>query len=275
MTNSTTDTFIITDAVGSDAKSLHERAGVSGRMFINSLDKAVQIQTQAIENYVKWVRGNNPDASPTQIQRIIDTHFKNLVSGAGGSAGAAAAVPGIGFVTGAAAIGAESLVFIDAAAFYTMASAHLRGIDIRDAERRRALVLVVLLGSTGTALVDAFVGDLGKEDPGSTASIVARFSAPKLSTVNNKLAGMAIKKVTGDMRKAWIGKIMPLGIGAVLGTIANRKLAGKVIDNTRSSMGPIPTSFPDPTPTPEEAHEAGVEAGEGVRESFFKRLRRK
>ncbi|MDU0478326.1 hypothetical protein QVA66_03620 [Staphylococcus chromogenes] len=271
MTNPDTNQAI-TDALGSDPNTLHERAGTTGRMFISALDRAVKMQTSAIENYVKWVRGNNPAASPAEIQRIMDTHFKNLVSGAGGSAGAAAAIPGVGFVTGAAAIGAESLVFVDSAAFYAMASAHLRGVDIRNPERRRALILVVLLGSSGSALIDAFVGDLSQENPGSTASIVARFTAPKLGEINNRLGRLAMKKVTKSIQKAWLGKIMPLGIGAVLGTMANRKMADAVIENTRASMGPIPSTFAQPAPTPEEANKARVEAGAAVKESFFGRL---
>lgn len=263
----------ITDALGSDPSTLEERAGVTGRMFITALDRAVQMQTSGIENYVKWVRGNNPTASPAEVQEIMDKHFKNLAGGAGGTAGATAAVPGIGFVTGAAAIGAESLVFIDTAAFYTMASAHLRGVDIRNSERRRALILVALLGSSGSAVIDAFVGDLSKTEPGSTASLVARFSAPKLGEINNRLGRMAMKKVTGTLRKAWLGKIMPLGIGAVLGAVANRKMADKVIENTRSSMGPLPTEFTTPAPSPDEAQIARGEAQQSVKKNIFSMLK--
>ncbi|AKK02838.1 hypothetical protein [Corynebacterium epidermidicanis] len=267
MTNPT-----ITDAIGSDPTALQDRAGVTGRMFISALDRAVHFQTSAIENYVKWVRGNNPTATPAQIQQIMDTHFKNLAGGAGGSAGAAAAIPGIGFLTGAAAIGAESLVFVDTAAFYTMASAHLRGVDIRNAERRRALILVALLGASGSAIIDAFVGDLSQEGPTSTASLLARFTAPKLGEVNNRLGRLAMKKVTKSIQKAWLGKIMPLGIGAVLGTLANRKLATKVIENARESFGPLPVAFAQPAPTPEETKLAAAEAGTATKETLLERI---
>jgi hypothetical protein len=39
---------------------------------------------------------------------------------------------------------------------------------------------------------------------------------------------------------------MPLGIGAVVGTIANRKLSKAVIANVRESLGMLPAQFPAP-----------------------------
>ena len=77
-------------------------------------------------------------------------------------------------------------------------------------------------------------------------STVARFSAPKLAEVNNRLIRTAVKQLTKRFRKAWLGKMMPLGIGAVVGTIANRKLSKAVIANVRESLGMLPAQFPAP-----------------------------
>lgn len=234
---------VITDALGSDAARLKEDAGITGRMLIDGLDHAVRIQTSAIEGYANWLRRNNPKASPADIQREMDKHFKRLATGSGGAAGLAAAVPGVGFVTGAAAVSAESLVFLDAAALYTAASAHLRGVNIRDAERRRALILVAVLGAPGTALVDTLIGDLGSKEDQDVASRINRIGLPTLSTINAQLMKMARSRLTKKLKTMWIGKILPLGIGLVVGTMANRKLADQVITNTKESMGPIPANF--------------------------------
>lgn len=245
---------VITDVLGSDASRLDENAGVTGRMLISGLDHAVRIQTGAVENYVNWLRRNNPQASPADLQREMDQHFKRLATGSGGAAGLAAAFPGIGFVTGAAAVGAESLVFLDAAALYTTASAYLRGVDIRDPERRRALILVVVLGAPGTALVDMFIGDAQNKDNGdkNVASTLNKLSMPTLNTINTQLMKMAKSRLTKKLRTMWIGKILPLGVGVVVGTMANRKLADQVIENTRKSMGPIPAQFIQPLPAKTE-----------------------
>ncbi len=238
----------IVDALGSDPKSLEAEAGPAGRALIRALDKAVSIQSTAIAGYVDRLRRKNPEATPAEIQELVDKHFLRITTGTGAGAGAAAAVPGVGFFTGAAAIGAESVVFLDAATWYTMASAHLRGVDITEKERRKALILVSLLGAKGTAVVDAFVGGVGQSKGLPTMSTVARFSAPKLGEVNNRLVRTALKSFTRRFRRAWLGKLMPLGIGAVAGTVANRKLTRAVIANTRESLGVVPTAFTSPVP---------------------------
>ena len=154
---------IVLDAISSDPKALHDQAGTTGRMLITALDKAVAVQTSVVEKYIDHLREKNPNASTADLQHMLDNHFMYLATGTGASVGLTSALPGIGLMTGLAAVSTESMVFVDAAAFYTIASAHLRGVDIRDSERRRALILVTLIGSAGTALVDAAIGDLGKQ----------------------------------------------------------------------------------------------------------------
>ena len=236
------DSQVITDAVHSDPDVLEKNAGLSGKYLIRALDKAVHMQTGAIEGYISWLRKKNPEKSPQELQVLVDKHFMRLASGSGAGVGMAAAVPGIGFVTGALAVGGESLVFLDAAAFYTMASAHLRGIDIRQPERRRGLILVVLLGTAGNAIVDAAVGDLAQQKK-APALALSRFNLGSLMEVNGRMMKYAIKQVNRRFRAAWIGKIMPFGIGAVVGTVTNRKIAKQTIGNAYDSLGPIPASF--------------------------------
>lgn len=232
----------VTDAVGSDPKALEDQASVAAKSLITALDKAVHMQTGVIENYLAWLRRKNPDASPAEIQALLDKHFLRLATGSGAGVGVTAAIPGIGFLTGALAIGAESLVYLDAAAFYTVASAHLRGVDIKHPERRRALILVVLLGTAGTAIVDATVGDISRRQK-APAVAISRFSIRNLMEVNDRMLRYAVKQATKQFRTTWIGKLLPLGIGAVLGTLANRKLAKKTIGNAHDSLGPVPASF--------------------------------
>lgn len=243
------DERVITDALHSDAKSLEANVGPAGRVLINALDRAVGMQTSLIANYVTRLRRKHPEESPTQLQRRIDRHFMRLSTASGAGVGATAAVPGVGFIAATAAVGAESLVFLDAAAFHTMASAHLRGADISDPERRRALILVVLLGAKGSAIVDTFVGDAAADDQARrlpTTQLLNRFSVPTLASINSRLLRSAVTRIGRRLTRGWLGKIMPLGIGAVAGTVANRKLAGDLIDNTGVSLGAPPARFETP-----------------------------
>lgn len=240
----------IDDATKADPAQLEKDAGPLGRAFINAVDKAVHLQTSSIRAYVDWLRRQNPDASPAEIQKTMDKHLKNTVTGTGAGVGATAAVPGIGLVTGAAAVAGESVLFLDLAAFYAAASAYLRGVDVDDPERRRAIVLTLLMESKGIAIVDAILGDDATTIPGK--STLAKFSGPTLTQTNNVLERMAMRSLNNQMRRAWLGKLMPLGIGAIAGTTANRKLADGVIENVHDALGAVPAGFATPLPDKEE-----------------------
>lgn len=236
----------IEEALREDPQQLEKDAGPLGRAFIDAVDKAVQMQTSTIRTYVNWLRRQNPEATPAEIQKLMDKHLKNTVTGTGAGVGAAAAVPGIGLFTGAAAVAGESVLFLDLAAFYAVASAYLRGEDIDDPERRRALVLSLLMGAKGLAIVDAMLGDDAGKIPGK--STLAKISGPTLSKTNNVLQRIAMRFMRKSLRRAWLGKLMPLGIGAVAGTTANQKLADGVIGNVQSGLGAVPAGFAAPLP---------------------------
>lgn len=250
----------IEEALREDPQQLEKDAGPLGRAFIGAVDKAVQMQTSTIRTYVNWLRRQNPDATPAEIQKLMDKHLKNTVTGTGAGVGAAAAVPGIGLFSGAAAVAGESVLFLDLAAFYAVASAYLRGEDIDDPERRRALVLSLLMGAKGLAIVDAMLGDDAGKIPGK--STLAKFSGPTLANTNNVLERIAMRSMRKSLRRAWLGKLMPLGIGAVAGTTANRKLADGVIDNVQSGLGAVPAGFA--TPLPEKDNDGDDEDGKGL-----------
>lgn len=236
----------INDLIGSDPAALERDAGPLGRAFISAVDTAVHLQTGTIRAYVNWLRRQDEDATPAEIQERMAKHFRNTVTGTGAGAGAAAAVPGVGLVTGTAAIAGESVLFLDLAAFYAVASAYLRGEDISDPERRRAIVLTTLMGSQGLAIVDAMLGEDAQGLPGKHT--MAKFAGPQLAQTNNVLTRAAMRSLNKRLRRAWLGKLMPLGLGAAAGTAANRKLADTILGNIQSSLGPVPDTFPEPLP---------------------------
>lgn len=168
------------DKAASDTYDIDpEHSGRFTRALLSSLDRAVSVQSGVISKYVKNLKKHHPDATDQELQGFINKHFINITTGTGAAAGASASVPGIGLFTGAATIGAESVVFLEAAAWYILASAYLRGDDISSPERRRALVLVVLTGSKGSAVVDTFVGDLGTVTGARSVASSPAFPGPR------------------------------------------------------------------------------------------------
>ena len=235
----------VTDAVNSAPEAIQRDAGKLGTLLIQTLDKAMSWQSSAISGYVKAMHNKKPNQTPAEVQQRIDKHFLNVVTGSGGAAGGTAVLPGIGFITGMAAVTGESLFFLEAAAWHTLASATLRNIDIEDPERRRTLILAAMSGSEGTALVASLLGEesLRNRSKTSVASMISRLGIPQLGTVNKLLIKQAKKRLMKNARLALIGKLMPFGIGAVLGATANRKMGNTMIDSTRVSLGPVPTSW--------------------------------
>lgn len=244
------------DALHADTRDIEDQAGRTGRLLIQGIDHAVRMQTSVIDPYLDAMRRKKPDATPAEIQKMLDTHFTRLATGSGGGVGAAAALPGIGLVTGTAAIAGESLIFLDAAAFYTIASARLRGVDINDPERRRTLVLLAMLGSKGNQLVQALVGDVGapgKAGVMSTLTAVGKLSAPKLAPINNRLMRVVLKQFRKKLIRGWVGKLMPMGIGAVAGIMLNRRLAKQIVENIGEALGETPAVFSTPAPKKKES----------------------
>ena len=217
------DAVVVTDYVHSDPEALMRESGLVAKWLVTGLDKAAKLQHKTIIKYVDRLKEKNPQATP--------------ITGTGAGAGVTAAIPAVGFVTGAAAVGVESLAFLDAATSYAVASAYLRGVDISNPERRKSIVLLSVVGSEGTPLATATMGT------DSTIALLTRASTPKLSDLNKKMFNFAMKRISKSIRLAWLGKLMPLGIGAVLGSVANRKIGNNLIDHVAETLGPLPTSF--------------------------------
>lgn len=233
-------------------------------------------QSSAITAYVGSLHKHNRDETPAEVQKRIDSHFLNLVTGTGGAAGGSAVLPGIGLITGLATVTGESLFFLEAAAWHTLASAALRNIDITDPQRRRTLILAAMSGSEGTAVMASIMGEgsLRKQSQKSVSSLLPRLGIPQLGAANKLLLRQAKKRISKSARLAIIGKFLPFGIGAIVGASANRKLGGILIDSTRASLGPIPADWteferqlPATSPSTEAENSAGDSHSSGVAHS--------
>ncbi|MCG7244330.1 MULTISPECIES: hypothetical protein [Corynebacterium] len=233
--------------MNSTPEAIERDAGKLGTLLIQTLDKTMSWQSSAITGYVSSLHKRKKDETPAQVQERIDSHYLNLVTGTGGAAGGSAVLPGVGMITGLAAVTGESLLFLEASAWYTLASATLRNIDITDPQRRRTLILAAMSGSEGTAIMASLLGEesLRKQTKTSVNSLLPRLGVPQLGAANRLLIREARKRLMKNARLAIIGKILPFGIGAVVGASANRKLGGILISSTRASLGPLPQDWSD------------------------------
>ena len=47
--------------------------------FLGAIDKIVSVQSSVIISYVEGLKKRNSDASPAQLQALIDKHFMNII----------------------------------------------------------------------------------------------------------------------------------------------------------------------------------------------------
>ena len=88
----------------------------------------------------------------------------------GAAVGSAAAFPGIGTLVALSAVAGETVVFLEATAVFVLAVAEVHGIPAEHRERRRALVLAVLVGEDSKHAVADLLGRAGPRARGSATA---------------------------------------------------------------------------------------------------------
>lgn len=214
-------------------------------VVVRALDGALTVQQKAVVRHVEGIRREHPDFTPRQVIEELQELFLNSVTIAGAAVGGTAAVPGLGTVA-ALALGAGEVVgFLDAVALFTLAVAHVHGIDVEDVERRRALVLTVLMGESGREAV----GKAAQRLPGPIGGIVAgKLSTPTLRELNSGLLRGFLRRFLIRRGALVFGRLAPFGVGAVIGGTGNRMLARNVIRGAKETFGPPPAAFPPAEP---------------------------
>lgn len=212
-----------------------------GGVLGSVIDRAARLQAPAVAKYVASLRADHPDESPAQIIERLEKRYLLTVTGTGGAAGATAAVPGVGTLAAIGTIGAETVVFMEASALYALAVAEVYGISPEDRELRKALVLTAVLGEAGLGALRATVGAKNaslmnlKKNP---------TQLPGLGNLNKQLMKMFSRRFLAKKSPLILGKLLPAGIGAVVGAGGNRVLGKGVIKNSRTAFGPVPTTWP-------------------------------
>ena len=188
------------------------------------LDRAQRLQGPAVKKYVDSLRRKYPDNSPAQIIERLEKRYLNAVTGSGSAVGAAAAVPGVGTMTAFGAMTGDTAFFLEASALLALSIAEVHGIGVHETDRRKSLVLAVALGEEGVLALGRVVGTRG----GPTK-------------LNKTLVNKLVRKYAIRRAPLIFGKLMPAGIGAVIGGAGSRALGRKVVHNAREAFGPAPS----------------------------------
>lgn len=204
------------------------------------LDRAQRLQAPRVKKYVESLRAKYPNDSPAQLIRRLEKRYLHAVTGSGGAVGATAAIPGVGTMTALGAMTGESAFFIEASALLALAIAEVHGIPLHDNERRKTLVLTVALGEEGVLALGRVVGTRG-----GVLRRLGRSSVPQsaITKLNKKLVAKLSRKYAYRKAPLVLGKLMPAGIGAVIGGAGSRAIGRRVVRNSRQVFGPPPVAW--------------------------------
>lgn len=205
------------------------------------VDAAIGAQQPTVEKYIERARQRNPSATPSQVIASFEKQYLSAVTAIGGAAGAAAAAPA---VDGSAALLVRMVevgAFIDASALFCLAVAEVHDIHIDDLERRRTLVMGVLLGTGGSQFVEKAAGRTG---PHWARTVVKALPMEKIDAVNDVLGQWFVTKY-GDKRGIIVlARDLPKGLGAVIGAGGHAALGISTVGAARRAFGPAPNDWP-------------------------------
>jgi len=232
---------------------------------IRALDRVLAIQRPVVLAHLRSIRLRHPDASSTEIVRILERRYLAAVTTGGAAVGATAVVPGIGTGVTLALSGVETFTFLEATTLFAQSIAEVHGLPVADPDRARALVLTLMLGKEGVDLVAQLAGQAAGRGPTREkywGELVTK-SLPRaaMGPLVGRLKKSFIHQFAARGGASWLGKALPFGIGAVIGGAGNNILGRRVLVGSRRAFGAPPAILPpdlEPRPGAIQVERAAV-----------------
>ncbi|WP_251049052.1 hypothetical protein [Microbacterium sp. ISL-103] len=217
-------------------------------LMVRGLDRVLAIQRPLVLAHIRSIRLRNPHASPEQIIRILERRYLAAVTTGGAAVGATAVVPGIGTGITLALSGVETVGFVESTALFAQSVAEVHGIAVSNPDRARALVMTLMLGKEGVALVGQLAGEASGRG-GSRSSYWGEMvtkSLPRAAVgpLVDRLKSMFVKQFAAKGGASFIGKALPFGVGAAVGGAGNHILGRRVLTTSHHAFGAAPLEMP-------------------------------
>ncbi|PPF88193.1 hypothetical protein C5B96_03125 [Subtercola sp. Z020] len=215
---------------------------------LQGIDRVLAIQRPVVLAHIRGLRKRHPSYSPEQLITALERHYLGAVTTGGAAVGASAAIPAVGTAASLALTGVETLGFLEATAMFSQSITEIHGVAIENPDRARALVMGMLMGSGGADLVQ----QLARQAGGAGAPRGEFWG----TMVTKSLPSAAVGPVADQVKKtflkhflAWtgstaVGRLLPFGVGAVVGGAGNHVLGRRVVKSARTAFGPAPAVFP-------------------------------
>ncbi|OBG75954.1 hypothetical protein A9X03_06890 [Mycobacterium sp. E1715] len=232
------------------------RPKASARALAQVIERSSRIQGPAAEAYVSRLRNAHPNSGPADILAKLQRRYVGMVTASGMAVGAAATIPGIGTLSALSAAAAETVTFLEATAFFVLAVAVVYDIPADHRERRRALVLSVLVGDNSKEAVTQLFGP-ARTNGGWISESMAAVPLSSMSRLNSRLLKSWVKRYTLRRGALVFGKLLPVGIGVVVGAVGNYFAGRKIVRNANRAFGTPPVRWPRALHLVPPFHEAG------------------
>lgn len=213
----------------------------------NMLLRAVEIQRPFVVGYVRRLQRKHPQASAAKLAEILERDYLRAVTGGGAIVGATAVVPGVGTVASLGLSAAATVGFLEATALYATSLAELHGIRLTNPEKASTMVMAIMLGEEGTALLGTLSGQaIGKGTSPTQAwgNVLSKSMPTGFGAVRNRIQKAFLKNLLKRQGTALFGRALPFGIGAVVGGAGNLIMGRAVVANAKEAFGPMPDTVP-------------------------------
>lgn len=220
---------------------------VSNPMVVRGIDRVLTVQRPVVLAHIRSIRRGKPNATPEEIVRTLERRYLAAVTAGGALVGASAAVPAIGTGASLALSGVETAGFLEASALFAQSVTEVHGIVVDDPDRARALVMTMVLGTAGSDLVKQLAGQ-ASGGGGKTVywgeTITKSMPRAMMGPIADRIKTSFMKRFAVAQGTNVVGRLIPFGVGAVIGGGGNHLLGRQIIRTAREGFGPVPAVFP-------------------------------
>ncbi|ASK66791.1 hypothetical protein CFK39_14340 [Brachybacterium avium] len=191
------------------------------------IDTVLRVQAPLARTYVERLRAKHPEATDRQLLEHVTKRFKDITTVSGAGIGGVAALPGLGTVAALGLTIGEGVSFAEACAFLTLAAADIHGVDMSEQNTRRLVLMGVLSGERGTEIIAKAMGKQGLQ----WNAVLSGGGGFLPGLVSRQVSRYARRRVMARAGKLWFFRLLPFGIGAVLGGLGARSVARSVVES--------------------------------------------
>lgn len=202
----------------------------------------MRMQRPLVISELRRLTRKYPHDSPDELAQRLARRYIGSLTTTGAAAGGVGAVPGIGTAASLGASFGAALGFLELTALYAQAVAELAGLQTHTDQQAQALVMTVMLGEEGRELLK----QAASAQPGTRFGTLgpAAWIASGITGLTERAFAALTRRFTTTLLRGeaarFMGRLVPFGLGAGIGGIANRNLARQVVHQTHETFGTLP-----------------------------------